>query len=66
MYDGKAMGNAAELCAGTCGVTREEQDAFAIESYKRAQEAWTSGKFHEEVVAVEIKKKGETLRLEQY
>ena len=32
VYDGKAMGNAAELCAGTCAVSREEQDAFAIES----------------------------------
>ncbi len=39
VYDGKAMGNAAELCASTCGVTREEQDAFAIESYKRSQAA---------------------------
>ncbi len=41
------------------------QDAFAIESYRRAQEAWKTGKFRDEVVAVEIKKKGETLRMEQ-
>ena len=33
VYDGKAMGNAAELCAKECGVTREEQDAFAIVCY---------------------------------
>ncbi len=59
-YDGKAMGNAAELCASTCGVTREEQDAFAIESYKRSQAAIESGKFNEEIVPVEIpQKKGD-------
>ncbi len=65
VYDGKAMGNAAELCASTCGITREAQDAFAVESYRRAQETWKTGKFKDEVVAVEIQKKGETLRLEQ-
>ncbi|HXB29331.1 MAG TPA: thiolase family protein [Puia sp.] len=65
VYDGKAMGNAAELCASTCGITREAQDAFAVESYRRAQETWKTNKFKDEVVAVEIQKKGETLRLEQ-
>ena len=65
VYDGKAMGHAAELCAATCGISREEQDAFAIESYRRAQEAWKTGKFNDEVVPVEIKKKGDTLRVEQ-
>jgi acetyl-CoA C-acetyltransferase len=65
VYDGKAMGHAAELCASTCGISREAQDAFAVESYQRAQQAWKTGKFREEVVPVEIKKKGETLRLEQ-
>jgi acetyl-CoA C-acetyltransferase len=54
VYDGKAMGNAAELCAKECGISREEQDAFAIESYKRSQAAWESGKFAEEIVPVEI------------
>jgi acetyl-CoA C-acetyltransferase len=54
VYDGKAMGNAAELCAATCGVSREDQDAFAIESYKRSQQASTSGKFAEEIVPVQI------------
>ena len=53
-YDGKAMGNAAELCAKECGVSRQEQDAFAIESYKRSQSAWESGKFANEVVPVVI------------
>jgi acetyl-CoA C-acetyltransferase len=65
VYDGKAMGLAAELCAATCGISREEQDIFAIESYRRSQDAWKSGKFKDEVVTVEIKKKGETLRVEQ-
>jgi acetyl-CoA C-acetyltransferase len=65
VYDGKAMGNAAELCASTCGISRGEQDAFAMESYRRAQEAWKSGKFKDEVVPVEIKKKGESFHLEQ-
>lgn len=54
VYDGKAMGNAAELCASTCGISREEQDAFAVESYKRSQAAWENGWFAEEVVPVEI------------
>jgi acetyl-CoA C-acetyltransferase len=54
VYDGKAMGNAAELCASTCGISREEQDAFAIESYKRSQAAWENGWFADEVVPVEI------------
>jgi acetyl-CoA C-acetyltransferase len=60
VYDGKAMGNAAELCAKECGVTREEQDAFAIESYKRSQAAWEKGLFANEIVPVEIpQRKGE-------
>lgn len=54
VYDGKAMGNAAELCARECGITREDQDAFAIESYKRSQSAWEKGLFQEEIVPVEI------------
>lgn len=60
VYDGKAMGNAAELCASSCNVTREEQDAFAIESYKRSQAAVSGGKFENEIVPVAIpQKKGE-------
>jgi len=60
VYDGKAMGNAAELCAGTCGISRAEQDAFAIESYQRSQAAWEKGLFANEIVPVEIpQRKGE-------
>lgn len=53
-YDGKAMGNAAELCASTCGISRADQDAFAVESYKRSQAAWDTGKFKDEIIPVEI------------
>ncbi|MBZ4191218.1 acetyl-CoA C-acyltransferase [Niabella beijingensis] len=60
VYDGQAMGMAAELCAAECHISREEQDAFAIESYHRSQAAWESGKFNDEVVPVEIpSKKGD-------
>lgn len=60
VYDGKAMGNAAEMCASVCGVSREDQDAFAIESYKRSQAAVSSGKFENEIIPVAIpQKKGE-------
>ena len=54
VYDGKAMGNAADMCASVCGVSREEQDAFAIESYQRSQAAINSGKFENEIVPVPI------------
>lgn len=54
VYDGKAMGNAAELCAKECGISRQEQDTFAIESYKRSQKAWESGSFANEVIPVII------------
>ena len=60
VYDGKAMGVAAEMCASTCGVSREDQDAFAIESYKRSQAAINEGKFDAEIIPVPIpQKKGE-------
>lgn len=62
VYDGKAMGVAAEHCASECGISREMQDAFAIESYKRSQLAWNSGFFKEEVVPVEIpQRKGDPI-----
>jgi acetyl-CoA C-acetyltransferase len=54
VYNNYAMGNAAELCAKECNISREEQDAFAIESYKRSQAAWAAGKFNDEIVSVEI------------
>lgn len=59
-YNNFAMGCAADICATENKISREEQDAFAIESYKRSQAAWDAGKFKDEVVPVEIpSKKGE-------
>jgi len=64
VYNNYAMGNAAELCARECHISREAQDEFAIESYKRSQKAWESGKFDEEIVAVEIpQRKGAPLKV---
>lgn len=54
VYQQYPMGNAAELCAKECNITRDEQDAFAIESYKRSQAAWNNGSFDAEVVPVPI------------
>ena len=65
VYDGRAMGNAAELCASVCGISRGDQDDFAIQSYQRAQEAWNQGSFRDEVVGVESQKKGETILIER-
>ncbi|WP_317897744.1 acetyl-CoA C-acyltransferase [Aurantibacillus circumpalustris] len=65
VYGNVPMGNCAELCATEYKLTREEQDAFAIESYKRSEAAWGSGKFKEEIVPVEITtKKGTVLFIE--
>lgn len=59
-YSTFAMGCAADVCAAENKISREEQDKFATESYKRSQGAWEAGKFSEEVIPVEIpSKKGE-------
>jgi acetyl-CoA C-acetyltransferase len=61
-YNNLPMGNAAELCAKECKVTRKEQDDFAIESYKRSAAAWAAGKFNDEIVPVEIpQRKGDPI-----
>jgi len=54
VYHNYAMGNSAELCAKECNISREEQDAFAIESYKRSQAATNNGFFDAEIIPVEI------------
>jgi len=60
VYNDYHMGSAAELCAEECKISREDQDDFAIESYKRAQKAQADGKFKDEITAVELTdKKGE-------
>lgn len=63
VYHNYAMGNAAELCARECKISREEQDAFATESYKRSQAAWSNGKFDAEIIPVEIpQRKGDPVK----
>jgi len=60
VYNDYHMGSAAELCATDCKISREDQDAYAIESYKRSQAAQAAGKFKNEIASVEIKdRKGE-------
>jgi len=54
VYNDYAMGNAAELCARECNISREQQDEFAIGSYKRSQAAMNDGKFKDEITGVEI------------
>lgn len=62
VYKNYAMGNAAELCASDCGISREAQDEFAIESYKRSQSAVNSGKFTNELIPVTIpQRKGDPI-----
>ncbi len=64
VYHNYAMGNAAELCAKECNISREDQDAFAIVSYQRSQKAWNEGKFDAEIVPVEIpQRKGEPIKM---
>ncbi|BAU54273.1 acetyl-CoA C-acyltransferase [Mucilaginibacter gotjawali] len=57
VYNDYHMGSAAELCAADCNISREDQDAFAIESYQRAQASQKEGKFKEEITPVELKDK---------
>lgn len=62
VYHNYPMGNAAELCAKECNISREEQDEFAIESYKRSAKAWQEGKFADEIVPVEVpQRKGDPI-----
>jgi len=57
VYDGQAMGCFADATAVKFGITREEQDAYAIQSYKRSAAAWEAGRFADEVAGVELKDK---------
>lgn len=54
VYNATHMGNCAELCAREKNISREAQDAFAVESYGRATKAWDEGKFQGEVVPVSV------------
>jgi len=62
VYGDFPMGNCAELCAKEMNFSREAQDAFAIESYKKSAAAWSAGKFKDEIVEISVKtKKGDVL-----
>jgi acetyl-CoA C-acetyltransferase len=62
VYNGNAMGVCADLCATEHNFSREDQDTFAIQSYKRSTNAWDSGKFDNEVVPVEVpQRRGEPI-----
>ncbi|KAB2807650.1 acetyl-CoA C-acyltransferase [Phaeocystidibacter luteus] len=62
VYNNQHMGVCAELCASDMNFSREEQDAFALESYRRSAAAWEAGKYANEVVPVEIpQRKGDPI-----
>lgn len=62
VYHNYHMGNAAELCAKEYNITREEQDEYAIESYKRSEKAVNAGRFKDEIVSVSIpQRKGDAV-----
>jgi len=54
VYSKTPMGTCAELCAKEHNITREDQDNFAVDSYRKAAEAWKSGKYNNEVVPVSV------------
>ena len=62
VYNKVHMGVCAEKCAAKYEISREDQDNFAIESYKRSAKAWSEGKFKDEIVPVEIpQRKGDPI-----
>jgi acetyl-CoA C-acetyltransferase len=64
VYNDFHMGNAAEICATECNISREEQDAFAATSYKRAIKAHEEGHFDDEVIEMKVKdRKGEVTKV---
>ena len=66
VYNKFHMGNAAEICAKECNISREEQDQFAITSYNRSAQAWSDGKFDNEIVSVEVpQRRGDALVIKE-
>ena len=66
VYNKVPMGNCAEICAKEHGISREDQDNFAITSYQRASAAWTNGKFNDEIVAVSVpQRKGDPIVIKE-
>ncbi|WP_373517233.1 acetyl-CoA C-acyltransferase [Pricia sp.] len=66
VYDQNAMGVCADACASEHKFSREDQDNYAIQSYKRSAEAWKNGKFDNEVVPVEVpQRRGEPVMVSE-
>ncbi len=66
VYNDYHMGNAAELCASECGFSREQQDEYAVQSYKRSAAAWEEGRFQNEVVPVDVpQRKGDPVAIDE-
>ncbi len=66
VYNGFPMGNCADNTAKEMNITREEQDEYAIQSYKRSAASWAEGKFKEEIVPVEIpQRKGDPVLFDE-
>jgi acetyl-CoA C-acetyltransferase len=61
VYSDKHMGTCGDQCANKYGISREEQDDFAIESFTRALKAWEDGFYKEHVIPVEVKTRKETI-----
>ncbi len=64
-YSNVPMGNCGEICAKEYGFTREAQDAFAIDSYKKSRAATESGHFANEIVPIEVKKRREMITIDR-
>src|SRR3972149_572832 len=61
-----SMGETGENVAERCGVTREEQDAFALESHRRAVRAWEEGRFAAQIVPVPVpQRKGDAVMVDR-
>ncbi len=66
VYDGKHMGTCGDLCAVEHEFSREDQDNFAITSYKRSAKAWEEGKFNDEIIPIEVpQRKGDPLIIDE-
>ena len=66
VYSKVPMGNCAEVCAKEHKISREDQDNFAISSYKRASAAWAVGKFNDEIISVSVpQRKGDPIVIKE-
>jgi acetyl-CoA C-acetyltransferase len=66
VYSKVPMGNCAEICAKEHSISREDQDNFAITSYKRASAAWVAGKFNDEIISVSVpQRKGDPILIKE-